>query len=55
MKNEQLAIQVRLAVTSDDEWVQGVLKKYSMRIISKGRVHDAGRLPGFIAQQKEVR
>ena len=50
-------IEVRRRGPADDEWVQNVLKKhwYSTKIISRGRVHEADRLPGFIAQQGNVR
>ena len=54
---KKLAIEVRQRGPDDDDWVQDVLKKhwYSTRIISKGRVHDADQLPGFIARQNDAR
>ena len=57
MKNEKLAVEIRQRAGEDEEWVQEVLKKYwySTRIISKGRVHDADQLPGFIARQSDAR
>ena len=57
MKNGKLTIEIRQRSTSDDEWVKAVLKKYwySTRIISKGRIHEADKLPGFIAQQNNIR
>jgi len=50
-------IEIRQRGANDDEWVQDVLKKYwySTKIVSKGRVHEADKLPGFIAQQGDVR
>jgi N-acetylglutamate synthase-like GNAT family acetyltransferase len=57
MKNEESAIEILQRVASDNEWVQDMLKKYwnSTRLVSKGRVHEADKLPSFIARQSGVR
>jgi len=57
MKNEKLTIEVRRRGPDDDGWVQDVLKKYwySTRIISRGKIHEANRLPGFIAHASNMR
>jgi len=57
MKNEKSMIEIRQRWPKDDDWVANVLKKYwySTRIISRGKVHEAEKLPGFIAQQAGVR
>ena len=54
---KKLGVEIRQRGPDDDGWVPDVLKKYwySTRIISKGRVHDADQLPGFIARQDDVR
>ena len=50
-------IEIRQRGASDDERVQNVLEKYwySSKMMSKGRIHEADKLPGFIAQQGNVR
>lgn len=48
MKNEKSMIEIRQRGANDDEWVQDVLTKYSTKIVSKGRVHEADKLPGFL-------
>jgi ribosomal protein S18 acetylase RimI-like enzyme len=42
---------IRTATTSDSGWMMNVLKENwgSPRIVSRGRCHDAARLPGLIA------
>lgn len=57
MKNEKPMIEIRQRGVKDDDWIENVLKKYwySTRIISRGKVHEADKLPGFIAQQAGVR
>jgi hypothetical protein len=57
MKSEKSMIEIRQRGANDDVWVQDMLKKYwySTKIVSKGRVHEADKLPGFIAQQGDVR
>jgi len=56
MKNEKLLLEIRQRVANDNEWVRDVLKKYwySTRIISRGRVLEADKMPGFIAQHGDV-
>ena len=50
-------IEIHQRDANDDEWVENILKKYwySTRIISKGVIHEADKLPGFIAQHDNVR
>ena len=57
MENEKSMIEIRQRGANDDEWVENIVKKYwySTKIISKGVVHEADKLPGFIAHQGDVR
>ena len=57
LESKKLAVEVRRKCIDDDEWVQDVLKRYwySTKIISKGRVHNADQLSGFIARQSDAR
>jgi hypothetical protein len=57
LESKKLAAEVRRKCSDDDEWVRDVLKRYwySTKIISKGRIHNAHQLPGFIAQQSDAR
>ena len=50
-------IEIRQRGSDDEVWVQDVLKKYwySTRIISRGKTHEADKLPGFIAYDGNVR
>jgi len=50
-------IEIHQRDANDDKWVENILKKYwySTRIISKGVIHEADKLPGFIAQHDNVR
>jgi GNAT superfamily N-acetyltransferase len=46
------AIRLRPVQDGDRTWVAALLKTYwaSARIVTRGRVHEADRLPGFIAE-----
>ena len=57
MKNERLVIEIHQRGPNDDAWIQDVLKKYwySTRIVSRGRIHEADKLPGFVAREGSVR
>jgi len=57
MKNERLVIEIHQRGPKDDAWIQDVLKKYwySTRIVSRGKIHEADKLPGFIAREGNVR
>jgi len=50
-------IEIRQRGSDDEVWVQDVLKKYwySTRIISRGKIHEADKLSGFIAYDGNVR
>jgi len=50
-------IEIRPRGSDDEVWVQDVLKKYwySTRIISRGKIHEADKLSGFIAYDGNVR
>ena len=44
-------VTFRPAVEADHEWIVELLKEYwgSTKIVTRGRIHEADRLPGFIA------
>lgn len=49
------AIRLRPVQDGDRAWVAALLKEYwaSARIVTRGRVHEADHLPGFIAEVED--
>jgi len=45
--------QIRQVEKNDHEWIVSLLERHwgSTRIVSRGRIHQADRLPGFVAVQ----
>jgi hypothetical protein len=52
----ELTIEVRELTTQDREWVQHFLLTHNKatRVVSRGRMHQADRLPGFVAFYEAV-
>ncbi|UCD73774.1 MAG: GNAT family N-acetyltransferase [Phycisphaerales bacterium] len=50
-------IDVRTVTESDLDWVRDLLEKWwgSTRVVSRGRVHQADVLPGFVATSEDER
>lgn len=52
-----MSLELRDILPEDASWVQGVLTRYwaSTRIVTRGRVHRADRLPGLVAVRRQSR
>ncbi len=48
-----MSIEIRLLRDADREWARGVLEEHwgGAESVSRGRVHQADRLPGFVADR----